>query len=232
MITHKGEGLIMFCFYHPLDMDLVLEGGPWTFDQNLLALPSLAPDDNITHVPLYEVDFWILVYGLTAEFYSKVVGKALGNLLGSFILYDDTNQYVDRDLYMLIRVKLDVRKSLVRETLVKKPSSQVLAAFKYEKLPIFCFMVGRIGHIDQACEVRFRFPRNAVLHLLCNASLRAPTRRALREIPSPWLIPTPVERRVAILRSGGIAKNTSVQEGHQRPANIQALIPNFRTGLA
>ncbi|CAN0855240.1 hypothetical protein LINGRAHAP2_LOCUS6154 [Linum grandiflorum] len=31
-ITDKGEGLILFRFYHPLDKDLVLEGGPWTFD--------------------------------------------------------------------------------------------------------------------------------------------------------------------------------------------------------
>ncbi|CAN0920260.1 hypothetical protein LINGRAHAP2_LOCUS31934 [Linum grandiflorum] len=55
----------------------------------------------------------------------------------------------------------------------------------YEKLPIFCFLCGCIGHIDRACEVRFRFPSNAVLPLLWDASLRAPTRRALCEIPSP-----------------------------------------------
>ncbi|CAN0922864.1 hypothetical protein LINGRAHAP2_LOCUS33266 [Linum grandiflorum] len=27
-ITDKGEGLILFRFYHPLDKDSVLEGGP------------------------------------------------------------------------------------------------------------------------------------------------------------------------------------------------------------
>ncbi|CAN0876275.1 hypothetical protein LINGRAHAP2_LOCUS11213 [Linum grandiflorum] len=230
-ITDKGEGLIMFRFYHQLDMDLVLEGGPWTFDENLLAIRSLAPGDDYTQVPLYEVDFWVLVYDLTAEFYSEVVGKALGNFLGSFILYDDTNQYVDRDSYMRIRVNLDVRKSLVKEKLVKKPTSEVLVAFKYEKLPIFRFLCGRIGHIDRACEVRFRFPRNTVLPLLWDASLRAPLRRTLREISSPWLVPTPAEQRVALLRNGGIARGTSTHERHQRPANIQALLPNFRSGL-
>ncbi|CAN0884251.1 hypothetical protein LINGRAHAP2_LOCUS14784 [Linum grandiflorum] len=184
-ITDKGEKLILFRFYHPLDMDLVLERGPWTFDQNLLALRSFAPGEDYTQVPLHEVDFWVSVYDLTAEFYSEVVGKALGNFLGNFILYDDTNQYVDRDSYMRIRVKLDVRKSLVNEKLVKKPTSEVLAVIKYEKLPIFCFLCGRIGHIDRACEVRFRFPRNAVLPLLGDTSLRAPLRRAFREIPNP-----------------------------------------------
>ncbi|CAN0863252.1 hypothetical protein LINGRAHAP2_LOCUS8662 [Linum grandiflorum] len=229
-ITDKGEGLILFRFYHPLDKDLVLEGGPWTFDQNLLALRGLTLGDDFTQVPLHEVDFWIQIYGLTAEFYSEVVGKALGNSLGRFILYDDTNQYTDQDSYMRIRVTLDVRKSLVREKPVKKPSSEVVAIFKYEKLPIFCFLCGRIGHIDRACEIRFRFPRNKILPLLWDVSLRAPSRRTLREIPSPWLIPTPAERRVIIARNGGMVRGTLRSESQQRPANIQALMPNFRMG--
>ncbi|CAN0898674.1 hypothetical protein LINGRAHAP2_LOCUS19847 [Linum grandiflorum] len=92
-ITDKGEGLIFFRFYHLLDKDLVLEGGPWTFDQNLLALRSLTLGDDFTQVPLHEVDFWIQIYGLIAEFYLEAVGKALGNFIGKFIHYDDRNQY-------------------------------------------------------------------------------------------------------------------------------------------
>ncbi|CAN0904566.1 hypothetical protein LINGRAHAP2_LOCUS23162 [Linum grandiflorum] len=132
---------------------------------------------------------------------------------------------------MRLRVRLDVRKSLVKEKLVKKPTSEVLVVFKYEKLPTFCFLCGRIGHIDRACEVRFRFPRNTVLPLLWDTSLRAPLRRTLRVISSPWLVPTPAEQRVALLRNGDTARGTSTHAKHQRPANIQALLPNFRSGL-
>ncbi|CAN0898555.1 hypothetical protein LINGRAHAP2_LOCUS19763 [Linum grandiflorum] len=58
---------------------------------------------------------------------------------------------------MHLRVKLDVRKSLLQEKEVKKPGSSIMITFKYEKLPIFCFLCGRISHIDRACVVRFRF---------------------------------------------------------------------------
>ncbi|CAN0925330.1 hypothetical protein LINGRAHAP2_LOCUS34694 [Linum grandiflorum] len=104
------------------------KGGPWTFDQNLLALQALTPGDDITKVPLYEVDFWVHAYGFTAEFYSETVGKALGNALGSFLTYDEYNMYLDKESCMRLRVKLDVRKSLLREKEVKKPSSSIMDA--------------------------------------------------------------------------------------------------------
>ncbi|CAN0875400.1 hypothetical protein LINGRAHAP2_LOCUS10808 [Linum grandiflorum] len=93
--------------------------------------------------------------------------------------------YLDKDSCMRLRVKLDVRKSLLREKEVKKPSSSIMVTFKYEKLPIFYFLCGRIGHIDRACAVRFHFARNTELPLLWDASLRAPQRRILKEIQSP-----------------------------------------------
>ncbi|CAN0873543.1 hypothetical protein LINGRAHAP2_LOCUS10404 [Linum grandiflorum] len=55
---------------------------------------------------------------------------------------------MDQDSYMRLRVRLDVRKSLLRKKEVKKPSASVMVTFKYEKIPIFCFLCGRIGHID------------------------------------------------------------------------------------
>ncbi|CAN0881007.1 hypothetical protein LINGRAHAP2_LOCUS13972 [Linum grandiflorum] len=132
---------------------------------------------------------------------------------------------------MRLRVKLDVRKSLLREKEVRKPSSSIMVTFKYEKLPIFCFLCGRIGHIDRACAVRFHFARNVELPLLWDASLPAPQRRILKEIQSPWLVPTAEEQMVATLRRGGIDRRGQVGSIRPRPANIQAMAANFRTGI-
>ncbi|CAN0875407.1 hypothetical protein LINGRAHAP2_LOCUS10814 [Linum grandiflorum] len=56
----------------------------------------------------------------------ETAGKALGNALGSFLTYDEYNMYLDKDSCMRLRVKLDVRKSLLREKEVKKPSSSIM----------------------------------------------------------------------------------------------------------
>ncbi|CAN0907367.1 hypothetical protein LINGRAHAP2_LOCUS24768 [Linum grandiflorum] len=114
--------------YNLCALDLVLEGGPYTFDQNLLALHALAPGDSITQVPLHDVDFWVHAYDFKAELYSETVGKALGYALGRFLVYDEYNPYTDQDSCMRLKVKLDVWKSLLREKEVKKPSSSILVA--------------------------------------------------------------------------------------------------------
>ncbi|CAN1790281.1 hypothetical protein LINPERHAP1_LOCUS18765 [Linum perenne] len=61
--------------------------------------------------------------------------------------------------FIRLRVTIDIRQPLKRE---KKPrvagGEWVMARFKYERLPTFCFIYGRIGHIDRQCEIRYRVP--------------------------------------------------------------------------
>ncbi|CAN0847283.1 hypothetical protein LINGRAHAP2_LOCUS4896 [Linum grandiflorum] len=100
---------------------------------------------------------------------------------------------------MHIRVRMDVRKSLQREKLVKKPHKEVPVRFKYEKLPTFCFLCGRVGHIDRYCPIRWRFLEGTELVKLWDVSLRAPIRRIAKEFHSPYLIPSLAEKRAAEL---------------------------------
>ncbi|CAN0858802.1 hypothetical protein LINGRAHAP2_LOCUS7469 [Linum grandiflorum] len=40
-IEDRGDGLILFRFFHERDLRLVMGGRPWLLDQNLLALNEL-----------------------------------------------------------------------------------------------------------------------------------------------------------------------------------------------
>ncbi|CAN1806018.1 hypothetical protein LINPERHAP1_LOCUS24520 [Linum perenne] len=40
-IEDRGEGLILFHFYHHLDLKSVMELSPWTFDKSILVLHAM-----------------------------------------------------------------------------------------------------------------------------------------------------------------------------------------------
>ena len=67
--------LFLFQFFHELDMDRVIKGGLWTFNQHLLITGRLKVGDNPTQILLFFTEFWIQVHDLPCGFMSEKVGK-------------------------------------------------------------------------------------------------------------------------------------------------------------
>lgn len=61
--------LILFRFYHQVDLIDVMDEGPWTFDNHLLMLHELKADEDLMVVPMYTVAFWVQVYDLPRGFF-------------------------------------------------------------------------------------------------------------------------------------------------------------------
>lgn len=163
-------------------------------------------------VPLHLADFWVQVHDLSSGFFAEIVGKALGNYIGSYVAYDEKNVFLVDRPYLRIRVRLDVRQPLKKGNKVRKPESDwVMCNFKYKKLPTFCFICGLIGHIDRQCEMRFRISENEIVRLW-DVSLRAPNRRISMLGGERWLL----EDRDGVGMGGnGVAR----KDGHSRAAS-------------
>ncbi|CAN1777169.1 hypothetical protein LINPERHAP1_LOCUS13935 [Linum perenne] len=74
---------------------------------------------------------------------------------------------------MRIRVRMDVTKALKKERKVRRPGGEWLTGkIRYEKLPTFCYVCGRIGHVERHCEIFYRTPE-AELVRNWDATLRA-----------------------------------------------------------
>ncbi|CAN1764363.1 hypothetical protein LINPERHAP1_LOCUS9214 [Linum perenne] len=114
---------------------------------------------------------------------------------------------------MRIRVRLDVRKSLKKEKWIKNAQKEALVTFKYERLPTFCFICGRIDHIDRYCEVRFRIPADRIVKLW-DATLKAHLRRRRLEPTSKYLVtPAPVlSEQLATRGSSGSSRRPPLAE--------------------
>jgi hypothetical protein len=88
---------------------------------------------------------------------------------------------------MRIRVKIDVRMPLRKVARVKdKDGNWCTVKFKYEKLGIFCFVCGVMGHSENKCEVRFSMEHDDGTREW-STEIRAESKRQGGRITSRWL---------------------------------------------
>lgn len=146
-ITETEKGLYLFQIYHILDMDKVVNGGPWNFDNHLLLLGRVQMGVTLSSsIPLFHVAFWVQDHNLPLGFMTIAVGMYLGNYIGSFMEYDKSNNADLWKKYMRIIVLIDVRVPLKKEREVKIQGGEwSTMSFKYERLRVFCYLCGLLG---------------------------------------------------------------------------------------
>ena len=151
-IVEVGNSVLQFKFNSEYQLQWVERNGPWNFENNLLLLCRWrkglsASNINFTHSP-----FWVQIWDLPFEHMSMEVGRDLGNCLGNFIEADRRTGHYDQAKFMRIRVNLQLDKPLRRRGKVAgDDGDKFWVSFKYERLPTFCYICGRMGHDDRHC---------------------------------------------------------------------------------
>lgn len=186
-IKELEQGIYLFQFYHKEDMQWVMKGGPWMFDNVMLALEPVADSEDPVKVPLWHVNIWIQIHDLPMGFMTEAVGKALGNFFGEFLEYDTKNNTSIWRECMRIRIRLDVRRPLKRKKkITKKDGKEFIVTCKYERLGEFCFSCGMVTHTDRFCR-KFIDKRGSEGDKEWGLWLKAPPRRAANQNQSRWL---------------------------------------------
>ncbi|KAG8365973.1 hypothetical protein BUALT_Bualt17G0027800 [Buddleja alternifolia] len=78
------NGHFLLNFEHQSDLDRVMGGGPWCFDNDLLVLKLLHENDDPLSVPLLWVEFYVLARGLPLSKMNEDMASFIGNSLGSY----------------------------------------------------------------------------------------------------------------------------------------------------
>ncbi|KAL2481544.1 hypothetical protein Adt_34510 [Abeliophyllum distichum] len=155
-IKDMGVGTYVFQLFHPIDMNRVLDNGPWTFNNHLLLLKHLKEDDNPLKVDVFETSFWVQIHEVSAGFCSERALVQIGNYIGKFLSSDPKNFSKGWKSFLRIRVLMDVRLPLKRKMKLKKLGGEwIWLNFKYERVPTFCFICSKIGHSDLTCETLY-----------------------------------------------------------------------------
>ena len=80
------------------------------------------------------------------------VGKEIGSKLGTFLEVDRRSWQSDQAKFMRVRVELEIDKPLRRGAyIVSSEEERLWLTFKYERLPIVCFIYGKLGHDKKHC---------------------------------------------------------------------------------
>lgn len=191
-VKEIGDNRFLFQFFHHIDVNRVMEGAPWSFGPHPLVLHRLCIGDIPHQIPLNHIPFWVRIFGLPVGFFSENIGKILGDFLGRFLEYDESNKVSIWREFMRIRVELDVNEPLKRYKKIMFKGNLISVSFKYERLQTFCFVCGKLGHTESFCNTFFDMDEAQVEVVRKSAKgwgpfLKADVRRTIRKEGDHWL---------------------------------------------
>ena len=81
-ILEVGPNLFQFKFQSEFDLDRILRGGPWTFDNQLLLLQRWKKGMTVGNIRLEAASLWVQIWGAPFDMVSPQVAKEVGSRLG------------------------------------------------------------------------------------------------------------------------------------------------------
>ena len=142
----------MFLFQTKDDMDRVLFLCPSSFDKYLLVLHKLERGEAVKDIKFDKSPFWVQIHGLPTICQTKTVGLSIKATLGKVEKVDANEKGFCLGKFIRIRVLMDISMPLCQGRKVRLGEYGLKwVDFKYERLPIFYYLYGRIDHDERDC---------------------------------------------------------------------------------
>ncbi|XP_038716189.1 uncharacterized protein At4g02000-like [Tripterygium wilfordii] len=154
-ISTVGENLYLLHFFSKEDYNKVLDGSPWTFDKHPLLLKEYNGNLRPCDVVFEEMPLWVRFCNLPFKMMNEKVGLQLGAAVGRIEKVDLDRNGCGWGKYLRVRIHIDITKPLKRVVMVtgEEGGAAIRVGVQYERLPNFCYMCGKLGHVDHDCEV-------------------------------------------------------------------------------
>ncbi|KAF9618853.1 hypothetical protein IFM89_002721 [Coptis chinensis] len=181
-----------FLFEQEDELRHVTTNGPWLIHGHILSIMHWVRSQHIEEYKFDLINYWVQIWGLPREHINKTNVNIIGEVLGKVTEEDiscpiEFNQPVAR-----VRVLLDIKERLTKDlTVMLETGASVHVKFKYEKLDLFCYFCGIIGHDHYTCRIRAQHRYELVK---CGGSSKdvvtisgQPQQPRFNEIPAPGL---------------------------------------------
>ena len=142
----------MFLFQTKDDMDRVLFLCPSSFDKYLLVLHKLERGEAVKDIKFDKSPFWVQIHGLPTMCQTETVDLSIEATLGEVEKVDANEKGFCLGKFIQIRVLMDISMPLCQGRKVHLGEYGLKwVDFKYERLPIFYYLYGRIDHDERDC---------------------------------------------------------------------------------
>ncbi|KAG4114869.1 hypothetical protein ERO13_D12G088202v2 [Gossypium hirsutum] len=92
-------------------------------------------------------------------FASQNLTKSLGNIMSQFLEYDASGHRNFMNNYMRIVVRLDIREPFMHGKKIRKRGEEYFdVSFSYKRIPLVCYLCGRIEYSESSCHRLLDFP--------------------------------------------------------------------------
>ncbi len=140
-----------------MDLERVLVNEPWSFDKSLVVFQRLMEDGPINDTLFSHVSFWVQLHNLPIRRMTEEAAITIGKSIGEVEKVAARDDERGGENCIRIRVRMDVMRPLCRERMVKmEEGKKRWVAFRYERLPNFCYWCGLFDHGEKDCDIGLR----------------------------------------------------------------------------
>ncbi|CAL1412764.1 unnamed protein product [Linum trigynum] len=151
-IKDLEDQMLAFQFIERSNRDKVLNGGPWHHDNNLLIFKPADLSNKQKKEDFFNMGIWMHVMSLPNALRTTEMAHKIGARLGKLIWVDNRPEGMWDD-FLRLRVEKDIRKPIKPELNLNLKGEIKGFEIRYEKLPLFCFNCGLIGHPKTNCQI-------------------------------------------------------------------------------
>ena len=153
-IRDMGENKAIFTFKDIIDVEQVIQNGPWAYDRSLVVCKRVEANIPINEVQFTHSYFWVQIHGLSVLSLNQETSEAIGQTLGMVEHAPESVEDRGGGPCMRVRVLIDITKPLCRgRKILIDDELERWVSFKYEKLPNFCYRCGQVCHGEKDCAI-------------------------------------------------------------------------------
>ncbi|XVF24670.1 hypothetical protein REPUB_Repub13aG0147300 [Reevesia pubescens] len=160
-VSEVGDKIFAFIFEDIKKKNWVLLNQPWSFNKFLIVFRDFDGFSSPESTSFVSCPFWVQIHGLPLALMNDRVVHSIVQSMGHIIDPDFGDSSVRWARFARVKVDLDISTPLLRgKEVMLNGRDKIVVMFKYEKLPEFCYIYGRLDHQENNCATGISMKMN------------------------------------------------------------------------